>query len=799
MSFRAVKVVGGTSSTYSATVLNGIFRRCQGSLSSARPFGEFRRRKSSLLCACGQSIFKRRLLWNDGVSNKRLSPTFPDTLWNAHNRQVGAAARCFRTVPASNNPSTHHHQTGLFSIPGLVYPSDFQRLTRQAMYDSDALRAQIPDDPDSAILTKEHAVETLYMLDKISQIVCNVIDAAELCRSAHASAEWRHAADQAFGSLQDYIVTLNTDQSLYYVLATIEAKFFSELTEEEQRFCFLLKREFELDGIHLQHEKRQEVKELHSQVTTLESLYMSNITHSSKQFAVDAELVESVIPRHVLLDHGAIYGINDDDNSTTKIQLTADTPITHSITSFAPSGDLRRHVYLECMTSCKENIECLEALRDARHRLALALGFPSYSHRFLQDKMAQSPENVSTFLQDLHRRIQPLYKHEMELILRAKQQVEGPSSQQVEPWDVKFYTKLIKSQHGLDPNHLAPYLSLSNTLEATQMLVQRLFGIEMRPMKMEDEERWDVDDGRNRTGHREETIQKFVFTEEETGRELGTMYLDLHPRPGKYTHAAHFTVRCGCLLTNNNGGVNDPPEYQKPIVALVCNMNTGHASFSSHQEVETFLHEFGHALHSLLSRTNFQHMSGTRAAMDFVETPSHWMENFAWDPEFLPHLAKLDKTGEPIPPEMIAALARSRNQFRFLEMQNQIVLATFDQAVFGAHMSTGISGAHNPMRLWEAIHRQYNVPFASGTHWFTNVGHLVTYGSGYYGYLYAQIFADAIWNQLFRSKGMKREAGVHLWKTLLQHGGAKDPNTILEELLGQKPTVETYWKSIHKT
>jgi mitochondrial intermediate peptidase len=699
---------------------------------------------------------------------------------------------------ASTDTKSHYdaQAMGLFSIPGLVYPSDFQRLTKLAIQDSNALRRLIPEDPDASIATNSQAVEILYIMDRISQVVCNVIDAAELCRSTHASAKWRQAADHAFGILQDYILTLNTDIVLYNALATIEFKFYSQLSEEEQRFCFLLKREFELDGIHLPHQQRQEVKELHSQVTTLESLYMSNITHSVKQFAVDAALIESVIPRHVLREHGAVY--HDDIDDSSKVHLTVDTPITHSISSFSPSAELRREVYLECMTSCFENMDCLVALQSARHRLALSLGFPSYAHRFLQDKMAQSPQNVSQFLQDLHQRIQPFYKIDMEQLLRAKQQMEGHGlTQQIEPWDVKFYTKLIKSQQGLDPNELVPYLSLKNTLEATQTLVQTLFGIQMRSMDLVEAERWDIDDNLN--GHQSEKrdaqIRKFMFTDEVTGQELGTMYLDLHPRPGKYTHAAHFTVRCGCLLTNHNNEPNDAPEYQKPIVALVCNMNTGQSSFSSHQEVETFLHEFGHAMHSLLSRTKFQHMSGTRAAMDFVETPSHWMEHYAWDEEFLLHLAKHEHTGEPIPADITLALSKSRTQFRFLEMQNQLVLASFDQAIFGTQPTNSPDMAH-PMQVWETVHLHRNVPFASGTHWFTNVGHLVTYGAGYYGYLYSQMFADAIWNQLFRSRSMRREAGVKLWKTLLQHGGAKDPNIILAELLGQKPTVETYWRSI---
>jgi intermediate peptidase len=341
--------------------------------------------------------------------------------------------------------------------------------------------------------------------------------------------------------------------------------------------------------------------------------------------------------------------------------------------------------------------------------------------------------------------------------------------------------KQIKSQKGLDPAELAPYLSLENCLDGMQVLIQELFGIQMQEEPMQDKERWDSVEGLPPPLF-EERIRKFIFTDDEE-RNLGTMYLDLHPRKGKYTHAAHFTVRCGCVVDGPDS------EYQSPIVALVCNMNTGEASFSSHQEVETLFHEFGHAMHSLLSRTNFQHMSGTRAAMDFVETPSHWMENYVWDPQFLPQLART-ASGEPIPESMIQSLRESHKLFKCLEMQNQIVLAMFDQHIFGAPSSASTTD------IWSGLHRQHAVPYAEGTHWHSNVGHLVTYGAGYYGYLYSQVFASDIWNQLFQEQSLKRKSGEQIWKKMLIHGGARDANVMLKDLLGREPTVENFLKTL---
>ena len=704
-------------------------------------------------------------------------------LWKHYHRPTAG----IRFSAPSQHPFHHHSykslpqrqqryyasQVGLFSIEGLNHPHDFQRLTKEAILESDALRESIP----TSITSQSHAVEVLYQLDSISKTVCNVIDAAELCRQAHASEEWRNAAHFCFHQLQDYIATLNGDQRLYNSLSLVyNSDYFANLSEEEQRFCILLKKEFELDGIHLSDQDRAKVQQLHNHVTNLETLFASNITNSQKHFWVDTALVETVLPKHVLQANGAVYNGDQD-----QVQLTTDTPIAHSITSFANHAGLRKQVYQESMTSCPENLAVLDALIAARHELAQSLGFPTFAHRFLQDKMVQTPQAVSEFLGDLQRQISPTYQQELSILSRAKQHYEGSS--ELEPWDIKFYVKALKAQTGVDPSQLAPYLSLQNCLNSMQFLTQQLFGITMEEQPLLDGERWDGSNIRN-----EEQIRKFQFQEEESGRPLGSMYLDLHPRKGKYTHAAHFTVQCGCRDSRTN-------DYQLPIVALVCNMNAGQASFSSHQEVETLFHEFGHALHSLLSRTNFQHLSGTRAAMDFVETPSHWMEHYVWDPQFLPILAQ-DSNGRSIPQTMIQAMVHNRNQFRCLEIQNQIVLSLFDQTIFGTKNNNHKTNS-SPKDIWAALHKQHNVPFCDGSHWFTNVGHLVTYGGGYYGYLYSQVFADAIWSHLFSGQSLSRKSGQAMWKKILIRGGSRDANKMLEDLLGKKPTVENYWKNLN--
>ena len=676
--------------------------------------------------------------------------------------------RSFSTLNASLERS---ERPGLFTIPGLLHPSDFVRLASVAIEESDRLRATLS--PETEIHTTSQARSVLYELDKISKTVCNVIDASELCRNVHASSEWRDEAQRAFTILQEYIGTLNGDESLYACLVNVvNSSGFMDLSEEEQRFATLLKFEFELEGIHLPTETKTQAQQLQAHVVQLETMFIKNITNIDNEFSVDRSSVEQLIPRHTLKAHGAKYPAGDEGS---QIHLSASSPISHSITSFAPNPNLRKDVYKETATSCPENLDVLNNLQTVRHELSNLLGFPSYSHRFLQDKMAKTPDNVYQFLQQLQRHIQPAFQKDMELISYVKSQVEGTSNAIVEPWDLKYYVKLLKAQKGIDPSQLTPYLSLQNCIDGMKFLVKQLFEIDMSEEKLCDSERWDGDGGA------EERIRKFVFRNAE-GESLGTMYLDPYPRQGKYTHAAHFTVRCGCVIDGPDS------EYQQPIVALVCNSS----NFSTHQEVETLWHEFGHALHSLLSRTKFQHLSGTRVSMDFVETPSHWMEYFVWDPTFLPFLAKTE-SGEPIPFELITAMRQSQTLFQSVELQNQIILATFDQQLFGPN---GKGDPQSTIALWDSLHRQACVPHLQGSHYHSTVGHLVSYGAGYYGYLYSQVFASDIWSQLFQSNPLDVTAGKRMWNAVLRHGGARDANDILEDLLGRAPQVDNYLRTL---
>lgn len=674
----------------------------------------------------------------------------------------------YRTFSADTGSST-----GLFTIAKLKQPSDFLKLASEAMSTCNSLRQTLASQVHTPITSIQAASETLFILDSISKHVCNVIDAAELCRCVHSNPQWRDSASHAFAVLSDYIAQLNADTNLYQSLTNVTSSpVFRTLSEEQQRFATLLKAEFERDGIHLPDSEREHVRQLQGHITQLETLFQENITNCRKFFDVPAAWVEDVMPRHVLEAYVPQSG------APGMATVSTDANLAHALGRYSANPLLRKEVFLETMTSCPENLKVLEALRNVRHESATAQGFRSYADRALRDKMAKNPETVAKFLSNLQQRIREPYHKDMETIANAKRLVEGGDSGPVEPWDLQFYTGIIKARNGFDASEVASYFTIPNCIEGMKLLVKELFGITMKEGIMTPEETWDE------KSPDETEVQKYIFSSED--RELGTMYLDLHPREGKYVHAAHFTVLCGCAETV------DAQDFQRPVVALVCNLSSDVDNrIVSHSEVETLFHEFGHALHSLLSRTTFQHMSGTRAAIDFVETPSHLLEHYVWDTRFLQLIAQHHLTGQVIPDAMITSLQRSRHEFKSLDMQNQILYARFDQALFGPPITDKKS-----TEIFAGLYRELGVPYADGTHWHTRFSHLVTYGAGYYGYLYSQTFASDIWVTCFAANSLSRASGERLWQQLLRHGGARDPQTMLTEVLGREPSVEALFDEL---
>ncbi|KAF0689112.1 Aste57867_19384 [Aphanomyces stellatus] len=679
----------------------------------------------------------------------------------------GRGVRHISWMPTLTLPSTRRTQKGLFGLDGLVQPEDFGRLSADAIAEIGRLKKQI--------VARPPGLSTIQDLDAISNAVCIVIDAAELCRNVHPDERFRKAATRSFAQLSTLIQELNTDTDMYLRLrdVTDNAVLMAGFTEEQRRVAVLLRNEFERDGIHLNSAGRDHVMELQNRITDLSTQFQHNIT-------TIRDCIE--VPRKSLRMFPANYLAHcaSSSSSSDVVSVPTDTHVMSAVLKWIPDPTVRRQMYTAGNTCASANLHVLDELIHARHELATTLGFDTYAHLATSDKMVQTPDRVDAFLKSIADNLMTKATAERELLLAAKQQYEGSFFGQttLESWDIPYYMGLLKARHHqLDSRVISAYFPVERCVEGLQLLCAELFGVTLTESAMVPHETWHPD------------VRKLDLTCP-AGAHLGVLYLDLYPRAYKYNHFAHFTIRCGKRLEHG--------AYQTPVAALVCNFQQPTPStppLLTHGEVETLFHEFGHALHSVLSQTEFQHVSGTRGQLDFVETPSHLFEYFAWDPRVVETFARHYDTNAPIPRAMLDNLRQSKHMFSAMDAQTQCLYSLLDLTLFGTQ-PLPFAPPTTTQALATLQSQNTLVPYAAGTFWHTRFGHLVNYGAGYYSYLYARVFAADIWEECFAADPWNPKAGAAVYEGMLRHGGAKEPMAMLRDILGREPSSRSFLKEL---
>ncbi|KAG6546992.1 hypothetical protein Mapa_011608 [Marchantia paleacea] len=659
---------------------------------------------------------------------------------------------------------------GLYGYGLLKSPHGFQAFAQEAIDKSEDIIKKIQDLPPS--------MATIRAFDDISDVVCTVVDAAELCRSTHPDKDFVREANKASMKLYEYLQYLNSHPVLYKAVFDVEQSD-ALTTDEAKRAAKTLRVDFERGGIHLPPDKLKRASELNLEITRLGREFTENVMYEQGQLDI---FPASLIPKnlHSMMEpitksKGGMVGRyrskKGGSGSLTGLRMSTEPAVLFPVLKYVPDSEVRRKVYLVGNSVPKSNLRVLDHLICARHELAQLLGYNSYAEFALAPTMAEKPEAVLNFLVDLSTKIRGKADEELKMLGEFRQQLEDDNNSSVQAWDESYYSGLLKARtHDLTATAVASYFPLTSCIEGLRVISQSLFNATFEQVPMGPDEAWHPD------------VQKLTLKHATEG-DLGHMYLDLYARHGKFPSCAHFTLK-GCRRLNET-------EYQIPVVALVCNFSSPHASEApvlNHWEVEALFHEFGHALHSLLSRTDYQHFSGTRTVLDFSETPSHLFEYYAWDYRVLSKFAKHYQTGEPIPEKMVESMNNAKRMLAATEIQRQVLFALIDQTLFGKQP---LPGKDTTAVVADLKHRHTSMKHVEGTHWQTRFNHLINYGAGYYSYLYARCFAASIWHQHCQEDPLNLETGEKLRRGLLQFGGAKDPAQMLQKLLGDDALVAT--------
>ena len=457
--------------------------------------------------------------------------------------------------------------------------------------------------------------------------------------------------------------------------------------------------------------------------------------------------------------------------------------VTLSAPSFGPfmkystCRELRKQLYTAYHTQCTHdnefnNLDIVKTLVNLRLQHAQLLGYPTVADYTLTRRMAENSTNVYRLLHQMLEAYKPTALHELEEVKAIAKEMEGEDFE-MQPWDFSYYVeKLKEKKFNFNEESLRPYFELSQVIEGVFGLATRLYGITFQENKDIPVYHTDV---------------KAYEVFDKDGKFLAVLYADFHPRAGK---------RSGAWMTSYKEQWKDENGNSRPHVSVTMNFTKPSAdkpALLTFSEVNTFLHEFGHALHGMFADTTYQSLSGTNVYWDFVELPSQFMENFAIEKEFLNTFAKHYQTGETLPEELIQRIVESSNFMVAYACLRQLSFGLLDMAWYTrTEPFEGDVRAYEE-EAWKETQILPNIPEACMTVQFS---HIMAggYAAGYYSYKWAEVLdADAF--SLFKEKGIfNTETANSFREHVLSKGGTEHPMILYKRFRGQEPGIEALLK-----
>ncbi|XP_032878655.1 mitochondrial intermediate peptidase isoform X1 [Amblyraja radiata] len=630
---------------------------------------------------------------------------------------------------------------GLFGVPELSSPEGFQVAQENALKETEHLVQQA--------CTTRPGPQIVQIFDKLSDCLCRVADLADFIKVAHPDPLFREAAEIACLTVGTMVEKLNTNielcQSLRNLMHDKEAM--NSLDPETRRVAELFMFDFEISGIHLNEKKRKKVVNLNVQILDLNNSFLLG-TH------LPNKIDRNAIPEHIR-HHFAIHKDYIHVNG-----LHAD----------ATDDLVREAAYKIFLYPNPDMLGCLDQLLACRNELAQLVGYDSFAHRSLKGTMAKDPETVMYFLTRLSEKLSERAIKDFRMMEEMKKKI-NPTNFELMPWDHSYYSGVVRAErYNIEPSLYSPFFSLGACMDGLNLLFTKLLGVSLCVEQPEKGEVWSED------------VRKLAVLDETDGL-MGYIYCDFFHRPDKPHQDCHFTIRGGRLMENG--------EYQLPIVVLMLSLphpTSSSPTLLTPGMMENLFHEMGHAMHSMLGRTRYQHVTGTRCPTDFAEVPSILMEYFASDYRVVRQFARHYQTGEPLPQNMVSRLCDSKKVCAAADLQLQIFYSVLDQ-IYHGHYPPPKSTTEI---LKETQEKFYGLPYVQNTAWQLRFSHLVGYGAKYYSYLMSRAVASMVWKQCFMKDPLNRVVGERYRREMLAHGGGKVPMFMVEDMLQKKPSMDDF-------
>jgi thimet oligopeptidase len=610
---------------------------------------------------------------------------------------------------------------------------------------------------------------TVRALDDIGYQISLTDDRFGLLKETSTDAALRAAATDALKELEEWSVGIDYREDVYMALkAYADRK--PKLKGEDAKLLAETMRDYRRAGLDLPKAQRDEVERMRKELTRLTTDYESNITKAEKAVKFTQAELEGV-PESFLAQIKT-----GDDEYTVMANITW-----HylSVMDNAKREETRKKLLVEHDNLARAgNIPLLEKILPLRDDIARKLGYKTWADYQIEVKMATNAASALEFLEQLKAGLQPKYDAELAEFRRIKVQETGDPNAQIRIWDWRYFSnQLKKEKYNVDAELLRVYFPYQRVLDGMFNIYQSIFGLKFE--RVEPPYKWIAD------------LQLYAVSDAQTGEPLGLFYLDMFPREGKYHHFAQFRVIEGKLLA---GG-----KYQRPTVALVCNFPSptkDKPSLLSHSDVETVFHEFGHAMHSMMTRAKYGRFSGTSVPGDFVEAPSQMLENWVWDKKVLDSFAAdYRDPSKKIPADILAKLREAKLATEGTRYRRQLSFGLTDLAL---HTQIHDANATEALPLSNKVLSEVFLPMAPDTAFVAYFGHLMGYDAGYYGYAWADAIAADMATVFEHSPNgyFDQAAGRRLRVEIYEPGNSRDVNISIEKFLGRKRSLEPFLKKI---
>ncbi|KAF4832993.1 Saccharolysin [Colletotrichum tropicale] len=642
-------------------------------------------------------------------------------------------------------------------------------------------------------------------------------------RDVSPNKEVRDAAAQARTILRDYHLEASMNEEVFKLVDSVVATTDQQSLDPESRnFLNKKHKEFVKNGLRIPSgERRDRFKEIRSRIDVLTSRYSKNLAEDNTVIYFAPNELEG-FPEETLseLEKGQTGTENE---GKLKIEIPMDLS---SVLRTVKNPATRKKVRLAYDNRCPTNVAIFKEVVQLRHEAALLLGYPNHATLRVEDKMAETPERVNSFLSSLRSKLTEAGKKDFEALLQLKKADVEARGEEFDghyfTWDNPYYDNMLLQQdYAVDQAKISEYFPLQSTVDGMLGVFEQLFGMVFQ--EIFDEERASLSStgkGDDLVWHSDVQIFSVWDKDEEGSGFLGYLYLDLYSREGKYPNPSNFSVVPGYC--------EEDETKHYPSTALVCNFQRPSASKPTllrHPDVVVLFHELGHGIHDLVSRTKFARFHGPMGTVvDFGEAPSQVLENWCWTPEQIISLShhysylsdeylktwksKMGKNEDIMQPRkvlpraMVESLLRAKHANKALDTLHQLFIGTFDMAV---HQLDDCDESQTFTALWNRLRREI-VPtedlsaLGGGDEWghgYTNIGHLMNeYDAGFYSYLFSKVYAQDIFSTVFKSGPMSAEAGRKYRYGVLEKGGSQPEMITLQDFLGREAKMEAFYEDL---